>query len=203
MKNPKSIDDMSLRAASPAFVEDDDKCIGIADEIASTQKRINETQANQRAAGQNEQQAERAARVKRLLGDPVPDTADKPRESLSQLVQKLGDLQAAHKIAEQRRAASRVAAAKIICKKAEPEYRERVEAICNAMVVLNTALDQYQTLVNAFEREDVPYHIAFRPMPAVFIGRPNDPQGFIAGYLHEAATYRLIDAKTIPPELRR
>ncbi len=179
----------------PEYARADDLCNKLARDVAELQRRLNE-----KRAAQKKQPAEISATVKRLLGDPVPEGDG---ETIPQMEQKIRETSAAHTIAIRRREVARIPAGKLAFQKVESDYKSNVSDICDLMVTINAAVAHYQGLVDELERNDIPYHCWARPMLPLFIGRPNDPQGVIAFYLAEAATYKLIDARSIPEGLRR
>lgn len=140
--------------------------------------------------------------VAALLGDTVDEAdplVDGLQKHLHQVQAQRRDVKAARSIAEQRLAAARYAASRVICARVLPEYRTRVGTLANALIAAARADADLRELTDALDLADVAWSGPLRPVPATrLLGERGDKVG---RWLKEAVAYELIQKSTIPSEL--
>lgn len=144
---------------------------------------------------------ERDARVALLLGDESVASISRPHARLSEINREIPDLKAALAVLGDQIGQARYRASEKILDDVRPMYAQRIEAICNALLVLRTASADYVALTDELREKDISW-LSLNPMPAGFAGNPHDRNGRIGNYLREAARHGYFPYDQIPTELR-
>ncbi|MGO4564803.1 hypothetical protein AB4Z52_06980 [Rhizobium sp. 2YAF20] len=148
--------------------------------------------------------AEKTNRVAALLGEEVDDDNAAPdgvSARLKAIASERVDLRAAIEIAQQRLATVRHAASKTICTEIKSDYSAHVRAVADTLIAAHKAHADLLELTEQLNDRDIAWTGSLPPMHAHAIF--GHDSGRITGWLHDAASARLIDKKTIPAELAR
>ncbi len=162
--------------------------------------RLRELQANGRLriGTDFEAAAKRAAQVAELVGDAPPTPEDNPALRLSQIRERLTHLREAARVIEERIQPARRVASLAACAQMEPIYRDRVAALCWAMVELHKANLAYAELIDAFDREEIAWS-SLTPLTPSWLGNPRDLEGRIPRYIREAREAGYVGPEIVAP----
>lgn len=117
-----------------------------------------------------------------LIGDN-PDSSYGKRQRLKDVNAAIGDTEAAIAIVRGRIDAAKGQASVKVCDASREEYARRVSAICDALVAVEAARQDYFKLRDAFEAEDV-HWTRLGPLSLGFLGDRSDGK---IGYVLQAA----------------
>lgn len=83
-----------------------------------------------------------------------------------------------------------------------PQHRANVAAVFDALLQLNTALEQESDLREAMAERDIPYSAVIRPMPFSGMGTLRDNQSRVMRYMLECHEHGFIAADELPDVVR-
>ncbi|HEY8577596.1 MAG TPA: hypothetical protein VIL88_14815 [Devosia sp.] len=122
--------------------------------------------------------------VAELLGEDA-GSASTLRTQIREKTAQVAHHDAALQVIEDRLRQAVGAASLKVCEQVRPEYGRRVQQVCRALLALESAYAELDTLKNDLEREDVQW-TRLTPMLPTFLGPLRDPDNRIARYLREA-----------------
>lgn len=123
-----------------------------------------------------------SARVAELLGDEA-DSAPMLQKRLAEVRSAERDVEEAIEIVRRRLADARTAASVAVCAAVKPEYARRVKAMVAAILALQEARADYDSLVDELVANDVAWG-SLVPMQPTFCGDHQD--GHLTRYLRDA-----------------
>lgn len=123
-----------------------------------------------------------SARVAELLGDEA-DSGHNLQRRLAEVRGAERDVEEAVEIVRRRLADARGAASVAVCAAVKPEYTRRVKAMVAAVEALRVARDDYESLLDDLNANDIAW-TSLKPMQPTFCGDRHD--GHLSRYLREA-----------------